>query len=202
MWLGGTKLSAADKEAFDEIKDTPPNPEMQPNLFAWYAMVSKFSDAVRSTWKGEAANPAPVKRATAKKEEKKTDAGDDDFDPFADGGDDDEDAAAALKAKAEEAKKKKKPAPVAKSIVLWDIKGWDDTTNLDELAKKVLAEVAQEGLVWKTEYKMEPVAFGIKKLVMGAVIEDEKVSADAICERIEEYEDYVQSVDIAVFNKL
>jgi len=28
MWLGGSKMSAADREAYLEIKDTPPNVEL------------------------------------------------------------------------------------------------------------------------------------------------------------------------------
>ena len=108
-----------------------------------------------------------------------------------------------MKAKAEEAKaKKKKAAPVARSLIVWDVKGWDDTTDLTTLGNKILNEIAMDGLVWKTEFKLEPIAFGIKKLCIGAVIEDEKVSADGICEEIEKFEDYVQSVDIAIFNKL
>ena len=36
----------------------------------------------------------------------------------------------------------------------------------------------------------------------GAVVEDEKVSTDDLTEQIEAFEDHVQSVDIAAFNKL
>jgi translation elongation factor EF-1beta len=56
--------------------------------------------------------------------------------------------------------------------------------------------------VWKTEYKKEPIAYGIFKLVIGATIEDLKVSTDEIQEKIEAFEEEVQSVDIAAFNKL
>lgn len=34
------------------------------------------------------------------------------------------------------------------------------------------------------------------------VVEDEKVSVDALVEQIQEFEDLVQSVDIAAFNKI
>jgi translation elongation factor EF-1beta len=37
-----------------------------------------------------------------------------------------------------------------------------------------------DGLAWKEETKKEPVAFGIFKLIIGAVIEDEKVSTDDV----------------------
>jgi elongation factor 1-beta len=59
-----------------------------------------------------------------------------------------------------------------------------------------------EGLVWKTEYKKEPIAYGVFKLVIGAVVEDLKVSTDDVQDKIAEFEDEVQSVDIQSFNKL
>jgi len=95
-----------------------------------------------------------------------------------------------------------KKVVVAKSLVILEIKPWGPETDLDELAKKVLKEVAMDGLVWKTEYKKEPVAYGVFKIVIGVVVEDAKVSVDDIQEQIESFEDYVQSVDIAAFNKL
>lgn len=77
-----------------------------------------------------------------------------------------------------------------------------DETDLDALAAKILA-IEKDGLFWKTEYKKEPVAFGIFKLIMGFVIEDDKVSVDNdIIPMLEEWEDEVQSVDIQSFNKL
>ena len=59
-----------------------------------------------------------------------------------------------------------------------------------------------DGLDWKTEYKKEPVAYGVFKIVIGAVLENEKVSTDDVQEKIEAFEDLVQSVDIVCFNKL
>ena len=46
-------------------------------------------------------------------------------------------------------------------------------------------------------------AFGIFKLIIGFVVEDDKVSVDNdIIPMLEEWEDEVQSVDIQSFNKL
>ena len=59
-----------------------------------------------------------------------------------------------------------------------------------------------DGLSWKTEWKKEPVAYGIFKIQIGATVEDEKVSTDLVQETIEAFEDDVQSVDIVAFNKL
>ena len=49
---------------------------------------------------------------------------------------------------------------------------------------------------------MEPLAYGIKKLRIVCVIEDDKVSVEELTEKIEEFADLVQSVDIAAFNKV
>ena len=142
-----------------------------------------------------AATPAPTVAAPAKKDE-------DDFDPFADGGEDDAAAAEALKAKGAEAKEKKvKAAPIAKSIIVWEVKPWGEETDLDALAAKILA-INMDGLSWKTEYKKEPIAYGVFKIVIGAVVEDAKVSTDIVEETIMAFEDDVQSIDIQSFNKL
>ena len=127
------------------------------------------------------------KKKGGKKEEKKpvaaaaaAPAEEEEFDPFAEDPEADAAAAASIKAKEADAKdKKKKAAPIAKSILLWEIKPWGEETNLDELAAMILG-ITMEGLVWKTEYKKEPVAYGIFKLIMGAVVEDDKVSTDIV----------------------
>ena len=80
--------------------------------------------------------------------------------------------------------KKKKAPPVAMSIVLLDVKPWGPEENLDALAEKIFAEIKMDGLLWKTEFKKEPVAFGVWKLVIGCTVEDEKVSVDALIETI------------------
>jgi len=125
----------------------------------------------------------------------------DEFDDLFDGEDDTE-AQAAMAKKAEEAKaKKKKAAPIAKSLIVWDVKPWGEEVDLAVLAAKIL-KIEMDGLFWKTEWKKEPVAFGIFKIQIGATIEDDKVSTDAVQELIEAFEDEVQSVDIVCFNKL
>lgn len=88
------------------------------------------------------------------------------------------------------------------SLVMLEVKPLDDTTDLDKLAARIYAEVKMEALYWKTEYKKEPVAFGIFKLIVGMSLEDEKVSVDAVVEQIEEMDDMVQSVEIASFTKI
>lgn len=97
-------------------------------------------------------------------------------------------------------KKEGKAKPAAKSIVTMDIKPWDDETNMDELTANVVA-IEMDGLVWGG-HKLVAVGFGIKKLQINVVIEDDKVSLDELQAKIEEDEDHVQSTDIAAMQKL
>ena len=72
-------------------------------------------------------------------------------------------------------------AKLSKSMIVLDVKPWDDETDLAELEKFVRA-VEHDGLLWGAS-KLVPVGFGIKKLQITAVIQDSKVpSFDAIIE--------------------
>jgi translation elongation factor EF-1beta len=55
--------------------------------------------------------------------------------------------------------------------------------------------IEKDGLVWGAS-KLVPVGFGIKKLQINLVIEDDKIGLDDLQEQIQEFEDYVQSTDI------
>jgi elongation factor 1-beta len=61
--------------------------------------------------------------------------------------------------------------------------------------------IEKDGLTWGAS-KLVPVGFGIKKLQINLVVEDEKVSTSELEEQIQEFEDYVQSTDIAAMQKL
>ncbi len=94
-----------------------------------------------------------------------------------------------------------KEVHVAKSLVLLDIRPAEANEDLDALAKKVIS-MKKTGLFWKTEYKIEEIGFGISKLIIGVVVEDEKVSVDDLVEHITKtYPTEVQSVEIMSFDK-
>ncbi|GFV97007.1 elongation factor 1-delta [Trichonephila clavipes] len=97
-------------------------------------------------------------------------------------------------------KKSKKPGVIAKSSVVLDVKPWDDETDMGEL-EKCVRTVECDGLKWGAS-KLVPLAYGIKKLQIMSVVEDDKVSIDWLQEEIEKFEDHVQSVDIAAFQKI
>jgi len=71
---------------------------------------------------------------------------------------------------------------------------------MEELKANVLA-IQKDGLVWGGS-KLVAVGFGIKKLQLNVVIEDEKVSLDELQAQIEEDEDHVQSTDVVAMQKL
>uniref|UniRef100_A0A1L8EID5 Putative elongation factor 1-delta n=1 Tax=Haematobia irritans TaxID=7368 RepID=A0A1L8EID5_HAEIR len=145
---------------------------------------------------------AASKPATAAKESKKSDD-DDGVDLFAsDSEEESEEAARIREARlaAYAKKKEKNPALIAKSSLVLDIKPWDDETDLGQMEAEI-RKIATDGLLWGAS-KLVPVAFGIKKLSISCVVEDEKVSIDWLTEEIEKHEDFVQSVDIAAFNKI
>lgn len=59
----------------------------------------------------------------------------------------------------------------------------------------VVRSIEKDGLVWGAS-KLVPVGFGIKKLQITLVIEDDKISLSDLEEEIQEFEEYVQSTDI------
>merc|ERR1712038_235516 len=143
-----------------------------------------------------------------KAEAEEDDDDDDDFFASSDEEDEEEKAAAeALKAKRvaeynarKAAKEEKKGKVIAKSSITFDVKPWDDETDLDALCLKIKA-IEKDGLLWGTSQK-KPLACGIFKLVVTCVVEDDKVGSDDLIEQIEAFEDEVQSVDVAAFQKI
>jgi elongation factor 1-beta len=61
--------------------------------------------------------------------------------------------------------------------------------------------IEKDGLTWGAS-KLVPVGFGVKKLQINMVVEDEKISVADLEEEIQELEDYVQSTDVAAMQKL
>lgn len=76
----------------------------------------------------------------------------------------------------------------------------DDETDLKAMEESVRS-IEKEGLVWGGS-KLIAVGFGIKKLQINFVVEDDKVSVDDLQEQIAEFEDYVQSTDVVAMMKL
>ncbi|XP_037642643.1 eukaryotic translation elongation factor 1 delta a (guanine nucleotide exchange protein) isoform X7 [Sebastes umbrosus] len=169
------------------------------------AALQKLESRVAQLEKSPAGVPcakaAPVHAAQVKVENGDDDDDDDDMDLF--GSDDDDEEAERLKQEridAYAAKKSKKPTLIAKSSILLDVKPWDDETDMKKL-EECVRSVQMDGLLWGAS-KLLPVGYGIKKLQINCVVEDDKVGTDILEEEITKFEDYIQSVDVAAFNKI
>ncbi|XP_074507806.1 eukaryotic translation elongation factor 1 delta a (guanine nucleotide exchange protein) isoform X10 [Sebastes fasciatus] len=168
------------------------------------AALQKLESRVAQLEKSPAGVPcakaAPVHAAQVKVENGDDDD-DDDMDLF--GSDDDDEEAERLKQEridAYAAKKSKKPTLIAKSSILLDVKPWDDETDMKKL-EECVRSVQMDGLLWGAS-KLLPVGYGIQKLQINCVVEDDKVGTDILEEEITKFEDYIQSVDVAAFNKI
>ncbi|XP_073451793.1 elongation factor 1-delta-like [Aquarana catesbeiana] len=145
----------------------------------------------------------PPRPAPELKKEEEDDNYDDDIDLFC--SDDEEEDAEAERIRQERLKqyaekKSKTPGLIAKSSILLDVKPWDDETDMAKL-EECVRSVQMDGLLWGSS-ELVPVGYGIKKLQIQCVVEDDKVGTDILEEEITKFEDYVQSVDIAAFNKI
>ena len=186
-YVAGYTPSQSDVEALKHFKDSP-DAKFE-NLARWWKHISSFSDDEKGSFPGAAV------------EEKKPAGDEEDFDLFGEGDEEEYEKDLERRRKeAEEKSGKKKKELVAKSSVLFDVKPWDDTTDLKAMEEHVRT-IEMEGLLWGAG-KLVDVAYGVKKLVINAVIVDDLVSTEDIEEKIKEFEDYVQSVDIAAFNKI
>lgn len=81
------------------------------------------------------------------------------------------------------------PVLIAKSNIILDVKPWDDETDMVAM-EKVVREISTDGLLWGAA-KLVPLAYGIHKLQISCVVEDDKVSIDWLTEEIEKLEDFV-----------
>jgi elongation factor 1-beta len=212
-YVDGYEPTSRDAALYSHFKKDL-NAGQFPHVARWHSHIASFSDSEHKKWTGGATSStsAPAsnnaskgndnKPAAPKGDDKPAAGGDDDFDLFGSEEEDDEEkqklTEARLKAYAE--KKAKKPGPIAKSNIIYDVKPWDDTIVIDDIEKAVRG-IQMDGLVWGAAKKV-PVAFGLNKLQICCVVEDDKVSSDALEEAICDFEDLVQSVDVVAFNKV
>ncbi|KIM41865.1 hypothetical protein M413DRAFT_445074 [Hebeloma cylindrosporum] len=201
-YVEGYVPSQADVTVFKAIAAAP-DAATNPHVARWYSHIKSYAaehaSLPGSSTAGEAFIGGESAPAPAAEEED-----DDEIDLF--GSDDEVDAdAERVKAERVAAYNAKKAASgkaktIAKSVVTMDVKPWDDETDMVALEEAVRS-IEQDGLVWGAS-KLVAIGYGIKKLQITLVVEDEKVSTDELQEKIAEFEDYVQSTDIAAMQKL
>ncbi|GAW22873.1 hypothetical protein ANO14919_124190 [Xylariales sp. No.14919] len=208
-YIIGHSASQADVAVYKAIKSAPDSAKY-PHAARWYKHIASFEDEF-ATLSGDASKPytaygpdeAETTETPTKAPAAEEGGDDDDVDLF--GSDDEEEDAEAVRIREERLaayreKKAAKPKVAAKSVVTMDVKPWDDETDMAALEASVRS-IEKDGLVWGAS-KLVPVGFGIKKLQINLVIEDDKISLSDLEEEIQGFEDYVQSTDIAAMQKL
>jgi len=213
-YIVGYTPSQADVQTFKALK-TQPAVEKYPYASRWYKHIASFESEFESlpgdpsksyTAYGPEVSELPINTKAPNAEKDAAPAAEDDDDEVdLFGSDDEEEDAEAARIRDErlaEYNKKKagKTKPAAKSIVTMDVKPWDDETDMKALEESVRS-IEKDGLVWGGG-KFVAVGFGIKKLQINVVIEDDKISLEDLQNEIEAFEDYVQSTDIAAMQKL
>ncbi|TRY82815.1 hypothetical protein DNTS_025575 [Danionella cerebrum] len=202
-YIEGYVPSQADVAVFDALSGAPASDLC--HALRWYNHIKSYQKEKGSLPGVKKPlgqyGPAGVEDTTAAASAAADDE-DDDIDLF---GSDEEEDEEATKLKEERlaaynAKKAKKPALIAKSSILLDVKPWDDETDMAKL-EECVRSIQLDGLVWG-QSKLLPVGYGIKKLQIACVVEDDKVGTDQLEELITAFEDYVQSMDVAAFNKI
>lgn len=221
-YIEGYQASRDDLAVFSAIAKAP-DAKKYPNAARWWNHIKALLGASfpgegkgvsveGATGAAAAAPAAKPAAAPAKKEEIEKDImqesdsdDDDDLDLFGEMTEEEKAAAEAKKKAIAEAKARAaEKAKLTKSMIIMDVKPWDDTTDMAALEAEVRA-IKKDGLLWGTS-KLVPVGFGIKKLQITCVIEDAKIeSMDTIIEeelvRDGESEN-IQSIDVVSFNKL
>ena len=214
LFVNGHQPSQEDGEAFEKFVTAKvvPDQDKYPSVWAWYSLMVLFEDEVIKSWKpsgkpdqgkkgGKQEKGGKGKKDKKKDETKEDKKGDDDdLDLFGDDNEEDKKALEEMKKKNKE-KKKGKKKEVDKSHVILEVKGWEAEQDLEALAKKIISTIKKDGLSWNTGYKLEEVAFGVKKLVIAFLAEDEKCSVQEIVDELESWENDIQSVEVVSFNK-
>ncbi|KAI4115011.1 MAG: hypothetical protein LQ345_004309 [Seirophora villosa] len=195
--------SQADVASFKALPG-PPKVEKYPHAWRWYKHMvsyqSEFSSLPGDPSKAYTSYGPEKSEATLNPKDAPNAAADEDDEDDDLFGSDDESEDEETKKKREEnlaaykKKKEGKTKPAAKSIVTLDVKPWDDETDMKQLEDKMRG-IEMDGLTWGAS-KLVPLAFGIKKLQVNLVVEDEKVSIDDLQQQIEADEDHVQSTDV------
>ncbi|XP_060923228.1 elongation factor 1-beta [Limanda limanda] len=209
-YIEGFVPSQADVAVFDAIS-TPPSAELC-HALRWYNHIKSYHSQKNSLpgvkkplgqyGPAAVADTTPSSTAVSKKNDEEEEEDDDDIDLFGSEEEDDSEAARLKEERLAEyaAKKAKKPTLIAKSSILLDVKPWDDETDMAKL-EECVRSIQMDGLLWG-QSKLVPVGYGIKKLQIGCVVEDDKVGTDLLEENITAFEDFVQSMDVAAFNKI
>jgi len=203
-YIEGFQPSQADVAVYQALSGAPSKDLV--NALRWYRHISSYSKdlkALPGVKQHVDSYGSAGKAASTKAAPPAAGGDDDDFELFGsddEAADEEADRVKAERLAAYEAKKSTKVAIIAKSSLVLDVKPWDDETDMAKL-EECVRSVQADGLLWGAS-KLVPLAYGIKKLQITCVVEDDKVGTDFLEEEITKFEDYIQSVDVAAFNKI
>merc|ERR1712186_30939 len=200
-YVEGFVPSQVDVAVFEAMGGKAPGADMA-HALRWYNQIKSYSGAESKKFPG-VKDASKYMAAGGAAPAGGDDDDDDDVDLF---GSSDEEESEEKKRITEERlkayheKKSKKPQVIAKTSVLLDVKPWDDETDHDQMLASVKS-IEMDGLLWGAS-KLIPIGYGIKKLQVMCTVEDDKVSVEELTEKIEEFEDFVQSCDVNAMNKI
>ncbi|KAL5093725.1 hypothetical protein Trisim1_010452 [Trichoderma cf. simile WF8] len=206
-YITGHAPTQADVACFKALKSSP-DIAKYPHAARWFTHIATFESEF-STLSGDATKPYTVYGPEVAENTAHfsvalaADDDNDDVDLF--GSDDENENEEVVRIREERLaeyhkRREGKVKPAAKSLVTLDVKPWDDDTSMVALEAAVRG-IEKDGLVWG-QSKLVAIGFGIKKLQINLVVEDDKVSTDDLQEQIQDFEDYVQSSDVVAMQKL
>ena len=194
-YITGYAPTSDDAVCF-EVVGSAPDQKTFLNVARWFKHISAFTKAERDTWPAGAgkvtvtvtkqtakspAKEAPKKEAPKKAVEEEEEEEEED-DLFASDEEADRAHEEALKAKVAAARvgKPQNEKPKQRSLIVFEIKPNDIETDLQDMAIKI-KQIEHKGIQnWGAEHKLIPVAFGIKKLAISAVVWDDDIDTEMI----------------------
>jgi len=115
-YVHGDRLTSLDKDYFEKLQphSLKLSASTHPHVFSWYSFIFKFADQVKNSWPKAEVQAAAKPAAKADAKDTKSDA---------------------------KPTKKEKKKVIAMSLVMLEVKPLDDTTNLDNLAKRLFKDI-------------------------------------------------------------
>merc|ERR1712226_980862 len=161
-YIEGYVPTQADTAVFEALSGAPKD---APHALRWYNHIKSFAAGMKQFPKASKDGAAYTSGASGAAA-----AGDEEED------DEEKKRITEERLAAYHAKKAKKPKVIAKTNVLFDVKPWDDETDMEAM-KKACVSIEMDGLLWGAS-KLVPVGYGINKLQLMCVVEDDKVSIE------------------------
>ena len=214
-YIEGYAFSPKDVEVFSQF--ALPDAASYPHAYRWYIHIAALSGIPASLAYASAAGSAPAAAAPSSGKAAAQGGDDDDFDVFGDDDDDEEEEKAPTMSRAEKAAalKKERDAELEKAkqaalerlakkeakqrtLCNLEITPWEADQDLIALHKKLKETVVREGLKWSEGCKLVDVGYGIKKMVLTAVL-SMNLSMDALIEEIADEDEGILKDEIQSF---